>query len=134
MNDARDKLNLHFSMLGLKGAPFLCFPIFLHLIIFTSTEFMCASQDQVQHWYEFLWGCFADSVVTSLNIFEPNLWRFNPIRCNELVCTERVSLLEAITVFKIRFYLFIHQTYLFLSLSSKLLSILACAQVKLTCK
>lgn len=121
MNDARDKLNLHFSMLGLKGAPFLCFPIFLHLIILTSTEFMQSRSSSTLIWV--LWGCFADSVVTSLNIFEPNLWRFNPFRCNELVSTERVSLLEAITVFKISFYLFIHQIYLFLSISSKLLSI-----------
>ena len=46
--------HLHFSLLGLKGAPFLCFLIFLHFIIYTSTEFMCASEYQFQHWYEFL--------------------------------------------------------------------------------
>ncbi|CAN7136452.1 unnamed protein product [Brassica rapa subsp. narinosa] len=52
MNDARDKLNLHFSMLGLKGAPFFYFPVFQHFIIY--------NHSLIQSW-------------TSLNIFETNL-------------------------------------------------------------
>ena len=84
MNDARDKLNLHFSMLGLKGAPFFYFPVFQHFIIYNHSIYFC--KDQVQHWYYInksdtrmirvfmVLFCRIQS-WTSLNIFETNLWR-----------------------------------------------------------
>jgi len=51
MNDARDKLSLHFSMLGLKGAPYfyLSQSTTFYIYIYTSIEFVCITQDQVQH-------------------------------------------------------------------------------------
>lgn len=135
MNDSRDKLNLHFSMLGLNGAPFFfCFPVFYISLYLQALKLCVRVKIRFNIDMSFYGVVLQDSVVIYLNIFEPNLWRLNPFRCNELVDTEKVSLLKAITIFKIRFLL-VHSSNIFVSFYFVYIFMyLASAQLKVTCK